>query len=377
MKLLDYIRGSRKGKEAHRLEKEAMRDPFLADALEGYSRVEGDPTEQIERLRRQISIRTARKYRLAVIWSIAASLLIGIGISTYILFQEKALPEGERIAMEQIPQSEPVDLKRENVIPELAKTTLNDSTKSSQKLISENRKKKISPSIMVRPKAVTQEMMKEEEVFDTVIAEEVPVKMKSSAAKVVVAADSVFDNKLIASSGKIRGKVVDEEGEPLIGASVLLKDTQQGTVTDKNGNFTLKIDGDRELVVDYIGYESLTLPVDTTKNLLIAMNEDRNVLDEVVVVKKAKRSDIPQPVIGQKAFKQYLKNHLIHPSNGECAHVKGKVLLTFWINKKGRPVSISVKKSLCATADKEAIRLINEGPDWTLGNEQVEVSIRF
>ena len=39
MKLLDYIRGARKGKEAHRLEKEAMRDPFLADALEGYSRV--------------------------------------------------------------------------------------------------------------------------------------------------------------------------------------------------------------------------------------------------------------------------------------------------------------------------------------------------
>ena len=38
MKLSDYIRGFRKGKEAHRLEIEAMRDPFLADALEGYSR---------------------------------------------------------------------------------------------------------------------------------------------------------------------------------------------------------------------------------------------------------------------------------------------------------------------------------------------------
>ena len=36
MKLLDYIRGIRKGKEAHRLQKEAMRDPFLADAMDGY-----------------------------------------------------------------------------------------------------------------------------------------------------------------------------------------------------------------------------------------------------------------------------------------------------------------------------------------------------
>ena len=41
MKLLDYIRGLRKGKEAHRLEKESMQDPFLADAMDGYNQVEG------------------------------------------------------------------------------------------------------------------------------------------------------------------------------------------------------------------------------------------------------------------------------------------------------------------------------------------------
>ncbi|MCS2406366.1 hypothetical protein NXY31_18955 [Bacteroides salyersiae] len=43
MKLLDYIRGTRKGKEAHRLQKEAMRDPFLADAMDGYDSVGGEP----------------------------------------------------------------------------------------------------------------------------------------------------------------------------------------------------------------------------------------------------------------------------------------------------------------------------------------------
>lgn len=47
MKLLDYIRGLRKGKEAHRLEKESMKDPFLADAMDGYHQVEGDHEEQI------------------------------------------------------------------------------------------------------------------------------------------------------------------------------------------------------------------------------------------------------------------------------------------------------------------------------------------
>ena len=47
MKLLDYIRGLRKGKEAHRLEKESMKDPFLADAMDGYHKVEGDTMNRL------------------------------------------------------------------------------------------------------------------------------------------------------------------------------------------------------------------------------------------------------------------------------------------------------------------------------------------
>ncbi len=47
MKLLDYIRGLRKGKEAHRLEKDSMKDPFLADAMDGYREVEGNHEQQI------------------------------------------------------------------------------------------------------------------------------------------------------------------------------------------------------------------------------------------------------------------------------------------------------------------------------------------
>ena len=61
MKLLDYIRGLRKGKEAHRLERESMQDPFLADAMDGYSQVEGNHEQRIEKLRMQVSAHSARK----------------------------------------------------------------------------------------------------------------------------------------------------------------------------------------------------------------------------------------------------------------------------------------------------------------------------
>ena len=61
MRLSDYIQGLRKGKEAHRLEKESMKDPFLADAIDGYNQVEGNHEQRIEQLRIQISARSTKK----------------------------------------------------------------------------------------------------------------------------------------------------------------------------------------------------------------------------------------------------------------------------------------------------------------------------
>lgn len=85
----------------------------------------------------------------------------------------------------------------------------------------------------------------------------------------------------------------------------------------------------------------------------------------------------PKPVMGMKQYKKYLKKNLIHPTDEACAKVKGKVVLTFRVNKEGRPYFIRVKESLCKSLDKEAIRLILEGPDWTYGNKIAEVTVKF
>lgn len=388
MKLLDYIRGARKGKEAHRLEKEAMRDPFLADALEGYSRVGNGADEQIEELRRRIRARAVRKRNHVVVWSIAASLLIGVCIGSYFLFQEKPLSDEARMAMEQAVHPKPLSVYEEEKKDELAEAVIKDSAGPSKKLISENKKKKMLASSSEVPQVMTQELM--EEALEATIDDEPSAMDKKMVMRASVANDSSFNAK-VAVVGKVRGKVTDPSGEPLVGATVRVKGTNQGTISDENGDFTLKTDGNRELSVDYIGYESVILPADTTKDLLIAMNVDDATLDEVVVVgygsqpkssvtgaiMSLKMSGTPQPSIGRKAFRRYLKENLVHPSDKECARAKGKVILTFRVDKDGRPESISVKKGLCASADKEAIRLIEEGPDWTIGDESVEVSIRF
>lgn len=103
MKLLDYIRGLRKGKEAHRLERESMQDPFLADAMDGYSQVEGNHEQRIEKLRMQVSAHSAKKKNTrAITWSIAACLAIGFGVSSYFLFLKKSMTDEVFIAKESV-----------------------------------------------------------------------------------------------------------------------------------------------------------------------------------------------------------------------------------------------------------------------------------
>lgn len=75
--------------------------------------------------------------------------------------------------------------------------------------------------------------------------------------------------------------------------------------------------------------------------------------------------------------RKYLKENLIRPTDEACAQVKGKVVLTFFVNREGRPYYIKVKQSLCESCDKEAIRLLEEGPDWTYGNQPAEITVKF
>ena len=80
----------------------------------------------------------------------------------------------------------------------------------------------------------------------------------------------------------IKGRVVDNAGEPIIGANVLEKGTQNGTITDADGNYTLRISPTGTLVVSYIGFKNKE--VEASKGRLITMTEDTKSLKEVVVV---------------------------------------------------------------------------------------------
>jgi outer membrane biosynthesis protein TonB len=121
MKLWRYIQGSRRGIEAHRIEKEAMKDPFLADALEGYEKVQGNHQRKAARLQREITRRQQRitnksaymKTNHLKVWSIAAAILIIIGI-IYIWL----LPDNTPVAKE-TPFTDQLEEKNLPVVPQV------------------------------------------------------------------------------------------------------------------------------------------------------------------------------------------------------------------------------------------------------------------
>src|SRR5574344_2485601 len=90
----------------------------------------------------------------------------------------------------------------------------------------------------------------------------------------------------IQQSGRgIKGLVVDEKGEPIIGASVMVKGTTNGTITDIDGNFTLNgVSSNASLVISYVGYVTQNISTGGKASLKVVMREDSKTLDEVVVI---------------------------------------------------------------------------------------------
>ena len=82
----------------------------------------------------------------------------------------------------------------------------------------------------------------------------------------------------------VKGVVIDEQGQPLIGASVFVKGTSNGVVTGVDGDFEISAKGDVTLVASYIGYLSSEVAVGMRNNITIALEPDSKLLEEVVVI---------------------------------------------------------------------------------------------
>ncbi|MBO4621684.1 MAG: TonB-dependent receptor [Paludibacteraceae bacterium] len=89
---------------------------------------------------------------------------------------------------------------------------------------------------------------------------------------------------VLAAAQQVSGVVQDPNGEPMIGVSVVIYGTTQGTITDINGHFTLNAKPTDQLVFSYVGYKTQTVKVLNRPIVSVTMQEDNELLDELVVV---------------------------------------------------------------------------------------------
>ena len=130
-----------------------------------------------------------------------------------------------------------------------------------------------------------------------------------------------------AQDATVTGTVRDAaNGEPIIGATVKVKDSSTGVITDLDGNFTLSAKSGQVLEFSYIGYTTKTMKVGKSGRMDVTLSEDAHALNEVVVVGYGvmKRSDLTGSVasINEEAIKQGVNTSLEQAMQGRIAGVQ-------------------------------------------------------
>ncbi len=409
MKLTDYIQGKRRGKEANALEREAMNDPFLQDAIDGFDSIPDNHLETIHELENRIVQKANNRKRNYAWWSIGAAavliLLIGIGnllnlqmnvpVNTaHQLLKQLILPPKDSVEQIEIihPKTtkvlarntekqiskESFELKSQSELKNSVIQTMTDSIKteaSTPQLASTN--------IALKETEPQKNALNKSESVDNVLGGRVSGLAVISENKKPDNLPKVPVNIANRTSENVKGKVLDEKGEPVIGATVKIKGKNAGVVTNFNGEFELaaKVDKDK-LVASYIGYDKQEIVANGDSNI-IRMKDSQLALNEVVVigygtVKKSSMTGAvsstrsSNQIFGESEFKKYFDKNR---SKNICTDVKASIRIEFRIDDNGKPVDLKVKKCNCQELENEFNRIVNMSPKWTRKGRTVHLTI--
>ena len=428
--LKKYLNGELDNLAMHRLERQSIDDPFLADALEGYQANTANLDLALNNLKDRLQRRTdgAPKRIIAWNWLAVAALLISVlTIGGFWFFKQEHAPV-KKTQMAAVPEPEkkqPVSTQTDTTAQ---KVTQADALVSKPTVIKQGKKikKKLADSTLLantsiaKPNAivaaaspVTIAANKTKTAADTVPLNDVVV-IGYTTAKKDIQADKVVELKSnlkvptepdkSLNNGQalglnftksaspqfslktvpprtITGVVTDKtDGQPIIGAYVRVEGRNSGTVTDASGHFNLpQINGKETLAVNFIGYNSSKIAVKNKDSINVSLEPTGNALNEVVVVPGAsvKTENVAaHPQQDWSAFKKYLSDKAT-----SADRAKGVVKLSFIVGVNGRLSEFKVIKGLSDAANQKAIELIQNGPTWT-GNtngkpEEVKVKIAF
>lgn len=176
-------------------------------------------------------------------------------------------------------------------------------------------------------------------------------------------ASSGIKSNEIKQNNTLKGTVVDQNGESVIGASVVYKGTSIGVVTDFDGNFSLQVPSmTGTIVVSYVGYQTQEVAIQNRSNISITMKEDTELLDEVVVIGygAVKKRDLTGAVSSVRS-----EDILVSPTNNVMEALSGKIAGMDIVKTSGRigdDVDILLRGSRSIYGDNSPLFIIDGIP---------------
>jgi TonB family protein len=423
-----YLNGELDAKAMHRLEREALDDPFLMDALEGFETVPANPQANLADLSSRLQQRVAPPQKGRVIawraWSIAASVLLVLTIGGLWLKKTPTVQENKQLALNKAEdKATPANkaASADNTKVELKDTVAPKPPVGTPSALLANATQKHT---IIKPgdKSVYQQEISADDnkTADPIVLKEVPVaepvaqyKSENPALSEIVAlnyndkkadtlamlAKKAKDKASIPLESKLQGKVdgvttltsresnsgysynsisgiirAKNDGSPVIGAAIRMQGTNKSTVTDANGFFAMPatIGKKTTLEIASIGYQPKQISAKSGDSLKVELNPSAGALSEVVTVGYGtKKNSDDEPVAVVSAHPQgsmsAFKKYLQANAVLPDSDVTGTVSVTFTVENDGTLSDFKIKKSLSPAADQKAIDLIKAGPTW-IGN---------
>lgn len=411
-----YHSGEMNDQEMHALEKAAMEDPFLADALDGFPNTnsfEADITE----IRSKLFPDKKNKKVIPLFsllnsqWLKVAAIFILMAATGYFAWQfnnsnkEQPVSKIEKAGQD----NSALNSMEERVMRDSNQTikseTLASSSKTFNNSIIEKGESKEDVVIENNPLKNNNNGYDRSLNYSTEKSAAVPERAdqtkeskESDDDAKTIAPSVTWDantNAKETASYNLKGKVIDDKGNPVPFAVISDKNSNTKVGTDADGKFTFKnSDSVAATTIAAVGYASSDEKLRSGREETIVLKPSSQELSEVVVTgisrskKKpasaagsaVKRENLTQASVvgGMQLYKKYIKDSMRILEIDETEYEAGPVILSFRIKRDGTPYKIRVQQSLCDACDREAIRLLLNGPKWIyLNDNRTMVSIDF
>ena len=179
-----------------------------------------------------------------------------------------------------------------------------------------------------------------------------------------LANEATVSNAMVTATGIL----VDETGQPLIGASVVVKGGKERTITDKKGAFSLEVPANAILRCSYQGRESQeVLAADMTNNTHLSLSSKSREMNEQVFTVVEKMPSFPG---GDAELLKYIATNIKYPKESQDNGEQGRVICSVIVGRDGSVNNPEVLRGVTPLLNEEAVRVINTMPRWNPGMQR-------